>query len=203
MSLPSTRLGITGGIGSGKSTVAQLLHQKGCGLIDADQTSRGLTSQGGKALSLIQQHFGSDYLDAAGVLNRQKMRELVFTNPRAKHELEAILHPLIAQACEEQATQLIDQGCKVIVYDIPLLVESTRWRPRLDEVWVIDCLESTQIDRVMTRSQLTGTAVKQIIDSQAPRNLRRSAADLVIFNEQLTIFELTALLTHALKRFGL
>jgi len=83
------------------------------------------------------------------------------------------------------------------------LVESTRWRPRLDEVWVIDCLESTQIDRVMTRSQLTGTAVKQIIDSQAPRNLRRSAADLVIFNEQLTIFELTALLTHALKRFGL
>lgn len=203
MNTSAIRLGITGGIGSGKSTVAQLLRYKGCGLIDADQASRELTLPGGKALPMIQQQFGPDYLDATGALNRQKMRELVFTTASAKRDLEAILHPLITLACAEQACRLVAEGYKVIAYDIPLLVESKHWRAYLDETWVIDCEESTQISRVGVRSQMSNMAVKQIVDSQAPRNLRRAAADLVIFNERLTIPELSTLLTHALKRFGL
>lgn len=203
MSPPAIRLGITGGIGSGKSTAAQVLRQNGCGVIDADEASRALTSQGGSALLMIRQHFGADFLDTSGALNRQKMRELVFSDPGAKRKLESILHPLIVQACTEQANSLMTLGYRVIVYDIPLLVESKHWRAQLDEVWVVDCRESTQIARVTIRSHMPVTVTQQIIDSQAPRDLRRSAADLVIFNEQLTISELTTLLTNALKRFGL
>lgn len=203
MSPPAIRLGITGGIGSGKSTAAQVLRQNGCGVIDADEASRALTSQGGSALPMIRQHFGADFLDTSGALNRQKMRELVFSDPGAKRKLESILHPLIVQACTEQANSLMTLGYRVIVYDIPLLVESKHWRAQLDEVWVVDCRESTQIARVTIRSHMPVTVTQQIIDSQAPRDLRRSAADLVIFNEQLTISELTTLLTNALKRFGL
>lgn len=198
------RLGLTGGIGSGKSTVAARLQARGATLIDADHISRSLTASGGMALPLIAQAFGADLIDAQGALNRARMRELVFADPSARQRLEAILHPLIAEQTRQQHEAAVAAGSKLIVHDIPLLVESGHWRTRLDGVLVVDCRESTQTERVMARSALTHEAVQAIIDAQATRAQRLATADWVIHNDDgVTIETLHAYTDQIAAWFGL
>jgi dephospho-CoA kinase len=198
------RLGLTGGIGSGKSTVAARLQARGATLIDADHISRSLTAVGGVALPLIAQAFGADLIDAQGALNRARMRELVFADPSARQRLEAILHPLIAEQTRQQHEAAVLAGSKLIVHDIPLLVESGHWRTRLDGVLVVDCRESTQTERVMARSALSREAVQAIIDAQATRAQRLAAADWVVYNDDgVTIEALHAYTDQIAAWFGL
>lgn len=181
------RIGLTGGIGSGKSTVAALLVELGAALVDTDAIARSLTLPGGAAIAPIAARFGAEVLSADGSLDRARMREIVFQDPSAKRQLEAILHPLIGAACERQA-DAADQP--LLVFDVPLLVESGRWRARVDRVLVVDATEGTQRRRVMTRSGWSGEQVDAVIAQQATRTARRAAADAVIFNENLTLQEL-------------
>jgi dephospho-CoA kinase len=187
------RIGLTGGIGSGKSTVAHMLVARGAYLIDADAIARAVTLPGGAAIAPIAQTFGTDYIQADGALNRDRMRQHVFSTPEAKQQLEAIIHPLVAQEGQRQAQLGIASGACALLYDIPLLVESGRWRSQLDAVWVVDCSVDTQIQRVMARSQLPREAIEKIITAQATRAQRLAAADLVIVNEHLSLTALQSL----------
>jgi dephospho-CoA kinase len=177
------RLGLTGGIGSGKSTVGSMLQALGAELVDADQIARALTAPQGAAIEAIRAAFGNQFIDASGGLDRARMRELAFTRPEARAQLEAIVHPLVTLHSDLQARQAIDQGRTLIVYDIPLLVESGRWARRLDAVLVVDCAPETQIERVMRRSGLSREVVQGILASQASRPARRAIADAVITND--------------------
>jgi len=197
------RLGLTGGIGSGKSTVAGLLVGLGAGLVDADAISRQLTIAGGLAMSAIAATFGSDFVDASGALARDRMRQLVHTDASARIRLEAIIHPLVGQESRRQAALLAEQAYPCIVFDVPLLVESAHWRGDLDHVLVVDCTTEKQIDRVMARNQLSRAEVEKIIASQASRRLRLEAADSVIFNVGLSLDELAVELQQISARFGL
>ncbi|MEJ8820742.1 dephospho-CoA kinase [Variovorax humicola] len=183
------RIGLTGGIGSGKSTVATMLVERGAALIDTDAIARSLTLPGGEAMAPIATQFGQDVVQADGSLNRDRMREIVFQDASAKRRLEAILHPLIGTACDRQAAQA--EG-RIVVFDVPLLVESGRWRARVDRVLVVDATEATQLSRVMARSGWSSEAVQAVIAQQANREARRAAADAVIFNEGLSLAELEA-----------
>lgn len=181
------RLGLTGGIGSGKSTVGQMLMDAGAALIDADAISRSVTAPGGSALAAIAQTFGSEYITAEGALDRDRMRTLVFSDTSAKQRLEAIIHPLVSLATQAQANAAVEAGHKLLVFDVPLLVESGRWRAQLDGVLLVDCEVATQIERVMARSGLSAETVQGIIDAQASRAQRLAAADWVIFNDGLLL----------------
>lgn len=190
MSHQPARLGLTGGIGSGKSTVANMFSALGAVVIDADAISRSLTAPHGAAIEAIKLQFGEDMISADGSLNRDRMRELVFTDFSSKKRLEATLHPLIKLEMQRQDQVAMTSGTKLIVYDIPLLVESQNWRAILDQILVIDCLESTQINRVMQRNTFKQVDVEKIIASQASRKMRNSAADILIFNDSITIEQL-------------
>ena len=187
----SLRLGLTGGIGSGKSTVGRLLATLGAALVDTDLIARQLTQPGGAAIDRIAQAFGPHVIAANGALDRARMRELVFADAGAKQRLEAILHPLIGLETERQAAAA--QGAPALVFDVPLLVESGgRWRAKVDKVLVVDCHEATQIERVVRRSGWTPEAVQAVIASQASRSERRASADAVIFNGGITPEQLAA-----------
>ena len=177
------RIGLTGGIGSGKSTLAQLMVARGVALIDADAVSRQLTAAGGPAMPDIKREFGQAFIAADGSLARDRMRELVFTQPEARLRLQALLHPRILSALLEQESLLINQGKPLVLLDIPLLVESAHWRQKLDRVLVVDCSTDTQIRRVMQRSGMTAKQVEDIMATQANRAQRLSAADWVIDND--------------------
>lgn len=184
-------VGLTGGIGSGKSTVSQMLTELGAHLVDTDAISRGLTAPGGAAIDAIAQHFGPDFIDASGAMDRTRMRELAFADPSAMARLEGILHPLIGQQASARA-QLAAPG-QTIVYDVPLLAESGRlWRSKVDRVLVIDCEPETQIARVMARSGWPRDAVEKVLAKQARRETRLALADDVILNEGLSLQELRA-----------
>ena len=179
----ATLLGLTGGIGSGKSTVAQMLAVQGAAIIDADAISRATTAAGGAALPAIAQQFGAHLIAPDGALDRTAMRALVFDDADARQRLEAIIHPLVAQETDRQARLALDAGRRLLVFDVPLLAESgARWRAKVDRVLVIDCDSATQIDRVMARNALPRDQVEQIVAAQASRAQRLAAADLVIFN---------------------
>ena len=179
----ATLLGLTGGIGSGKSTVAQMLAVQGAAIIDADAISRATTAAGGAALPAIAQQFGAHLIAPDGALDRTAMRALVFDDADARQRLEAIIHPLVAQETDRQARLALDAGGRLLVFDVPLLAESgARWRAKVDRVLVIDCDSATQIDRVMARNALPRDQVEQIVAAQASRAQRLAAADLVIFN---------------------
>ncbi len=184
---PSLRIGLTGGIGSGKSTVARLLMEQGAALIDTDAIARALALPGGSAMAAIRAEFGTNALDAAGGLDRARMRELVFADASAKERLEAILHPMIGIEVNRQA---LAAAGRILVFDVPLLVESAHWRTRVDRVLVVDCNEATQVERVMQRSGWTREAVQAVIAQQASRPARRAAADAVIYNEGLSLDQL-------------
>lgn len=181
------RWGLTGGIGSGKSTVARILAERGAAVIDADAISRSLSAAGGLAIPQLEIAFGAQAITADGALNRIFMRELVFQDPTARQRLEAIMHPLVGSLTERQALQAEASGAPLLVFDVPLLVESKRWRQQVDAVLVVDCAEETQIARVMARSQLERSAVLAIMAAQATRAQRRAAADYVIYNDGLNL----------------
>jgi len=181
------RIGLTGGIGSGKSTVAALLGSHGAALIDTDAIARQLTRPGGAAIEAIRAAFGDAFIDAGGALDRSRMREHVFGDAPQRHRLEAILHPLIGLETQRQAEA---SAAPVIVFDVPLLVESSHWRGRVDKVLVIDCREATQLDRVAARPGWSRDAAQAVIAQQAARAQRRASADAVIYNDEQSLAEL-------------
>lgn len=198
-----TRLGLTGGIGSGKSTVGRMLSGHGAALVDADAIAREATATGGRAMPPIEQAFGAEFITPAGALDRDRMRALAFNDPTSRLLLESIVHPLVRQEIHRQEMAAVEHGARLIVFDVPLLVESSQWRPALDYVLVIDCAEHTQIDRVMARSALSRGDVEKIMQSQASRLTRLQAADLVICNDGLTLDGLGGLVREMSTRFGL
>jgi len=183
------RIGLTGGIGSGKSTAGAGLVALGAHLVDTDAIARALTQPGGAAIPALAQAFGADALTADGALDRDRMRRIVFADAGAKARLEAILHPLIGAEASRQAAAA---GARPVVFDVPLLTESSHWRARVERVLVIDCDEATQVVRVARRPGWTGDAARRVIAQQAPRAARRAIADAVIHNDDLSIEQLHA-----------
>lgn len=173
-------VGLTGGIGSGKSTVADMFAACGASVIDTDRIAHELTAAGGPAIAAIRSQFGDSFLTPSGAMDRVKMRDYVFANAAAKARLEAILHPLIRTETERAAAQV---GGAYLLFVVPLLVESGNWKQRVSRVLVVDCPEQMQIDRVMQRSGLTEAQVRAIMATQANRAARLAAADDVVVND--------------------
>jgi dephospho-CoA kinase len=196
-------LGLTGGIGSGKSTVARLLAMHGATLIDADAISRTTTAIGGAAIAPILEAFGAEMITHQGALDRDSMRNRIFSDPSAKLLLESIIHPLVGSAINTEVQAAETQGAKCIVFDIPLLVESPHWRLRLQRVLVVDCLPATQIARVMRRNALAEDQILQIMGSQATRTNRLAAADMVLFNDGIDLDKLATQVAEMAPEFGL
>jgi dephospho-CoA kinase len=184
---PRLHFGLTGGIGSGKSTVARMLVECGAVCVDTDAISRSLTAHGGAALPALAQAFGPDILDDEGALNRDRMRALVFSDPAQRQRLESILHPLIGQEAERQARCA---GAQPVVFDVPLLAEASHWRQRVARLLVVDCAEQTQIDRVMQRNGWPEPTVRAVMAQQISRARRRRIADAVIVNDGASLDEL-------------
>lgn len=201
--LPALKIGLTGGIGSGKSTVARMLTTMGAALIDADAISRATTAAQGAAIDALEAVFGSTVLTPERALDRERMRALVFSDPAAKLQLERIVHPLVGQAIERQTQEAQASGHGCIVFDIPLLVESGRWRAQLHRVLVVDCSEETQVARVMERSGVDEDTVKRIIATQASRLRRLHGADYVLFNEGISLHALELQVRQFGTWFGL
>ena len=197
------RIGLTGGIGSGKSTVLQMLSSLGAAVIDADAISRLTTAAGGAAIAASRAKFGAAFIAADGSLDRARMRDHAYADPQARKNLEEIIHPLVGHESARQVQSALDAGARCIVFDIPLLVESGRWRAQVDRVLVVDCAPQTQVDRVVARSGLKPEAVLAIMGAQAPRALRLAAADTVICNEGLSLAELGHIVEQAGRRLGL
>lgn len=202
---PPFLLGLTGGIGSGKSTVSALLAECGAAVVDADAISRATTAAGGSALPAIEAAFGAGLIGADGALDRAAMRALVFQDTAARARLEAIIHPLVADETERQARLAAQNGHPLIVFDVPLLVESgARWRARVDRVLVVDCDPATQIERVQARNQLPREEVERIVQAQATRAQRLAAADIVVANGAgVTLHQLQQQVRDWAQRFGL
>ena len=184
------KIGLTGGIGSGKSTVAGFWQQAGAVLIDTDAIARQLSGPGGAAIVAIAGEFGPSVLTADGALDRSAMRDLAFSDVSAKRRLEAILHPLIGTQARQEAEAAQAAGAGLIVFDVPLLVESAHWRSRVERVLVLDCEAQTQISRVSARPGWTPAAAAAVLATQASRAQRRACADAVIYNEGLALSEL-------------
>ena len=198
------RLGLTGGIGSGKSTVAAMLAQAGAAIMDADAIARSLTQAGGLAMPAILAEFGEKLITAEGAMDREAMRALVFSNPQSKRQLEAIVHPLVAQGLQTQTQAALDAGKACLVFDVPLLVESgERWRRQVDWVCVVDCPTETQIQRVMARNALPRPEIERILAQQASREQRLATADAVIYNEGIDLAHLQRLAQEMMARFAL
>ena len=174
-------VGLTGGIGSGKSAVATFFSDRGASIIDTDAISHELTAAGGDAMPEIARIFGNAFLTSEGALNRAAMRELVFTDHAARGQLESILHPLISQITRALANQA---NGLYLIFVVPLLVESGRWKDRVDRILVIDCNEELQIERVIRRNQLSAEQVRAIMATQVSRSLRLAAADDVLVNDR-------------------
>lgn len=173
-------VGLTGGIGCGKSTVAELFAELGASIVDTDLIAHALTAPHGAAMPAIVAEFGPDFATADGALDRARMRTLVFSDAGARARLEAILHPRIRDATAAAAA--IATGAYVI-YAVPLLVESGTWRERVSRILTIDCSEDTQVARVMQRNHMTADQVRAIMAAQATRQQRLAAADDVIDND--------------------
>ena len=180
-----------------------MLVEQGATLIDADDISRATTASGGAAITSIAAQFGPGVVNADGSMNRDAMRQRIFSDSNARQQLEAIIHPLVSNESARQAEVARQAGCALLVFDIPLLVESSRWRNQLDKVLVVDCEVTTQISRVLQRSGWTQAMVANVIASQATRTQRLSAADLVIYNNALTLDDLAAQVREILLRITL
>ena len=173
---------LTGGIGSGKSTVAALLVAQGATLVDTDAIAHGLTTPSGAAMPALRQRFGDDVADASGALDRARMRSLVFSDPGAKQVLESILHPMIGAEAQRQADAAAGG---VVVFDVPLMNAASHWRASCQRILVVDCHTDSQVQRVMARSGWDEAQVRRVIALQASREQRRALADAVIFNDGL------------------
>lgn len=181
--MSARRWGLTGGIGSGKSTVGATLVLLGATLVDTDAIAHSLTGPGGAAMPELRRAFGDDIAGADGALDRARMRILAFADGTARRRLEAILHPMIGTVAQQQA----QDAPGTVVFDVPLLTESRHWRVRCERILVVDCSEATQIARVAARSGWSEQQVRQVIAQQAPRTARRAIADAVIHNEALSL----------------
>ena len=177
---PAFSIGLTGGIGCGKTTVADMFGARGASLVDTDAIAHALTAPQGAAMPALLAQFGDGFATLEGALDRAKMRELVFTDPGARERLEAILHPRIREATAAAAA--IATG-PYVIFVVPLLVESGNWAGRVTRVLAIDCKEETQVARVMARNQLSEVQVRAIMAAQATREQRLAAADDVILND--------------------
>jgi len=186
------RLGLTGGMASGKSTAARILQGLGARLIDTDAIARQLTGPGGAALPAIAAQFGADLVDGDAGLDRARLRERVFRHPELRRALEALLHPLIQQQAEVQAAVQADMQADPcgpqtwLLFDVPLLVESRHWRARVQRVLLIDCDEAVQRQRALARGW-SAAQVDGALAAQATRAQRRQAADAVIDNSALSL----------------
>lgn len=176
-------VGLTGGIGSGKTAVSDALAKLGAGIVDTDLIAHQITAPGGEAIPLIQKQFGTEFIDSSGALDRSKMRILVFADPKARKSLEDITHPLIRYETIKQAQHLLEGKAPYLVFVVPLLIESGNWRPLLDYLVVVDCPEEIQIERVMHRSKLPRAEVEAILKAQTSRAERLALADVVIENQ--------------------
>lgn len=172
-------VGLTGGIGSGKSAAADEFAALGASVVDTDAIARELTDKGGAALAHIERLFGAAFLDASGAMNRKKMRDHVFADPAAKQALENLLHPLIR---EESARRIVEASGPYVVHVVPLLLESPGYRDRVDRVLVVDASEQAQLARVRARSGLSADEVRAIMRTQVSRAERLAGADDVIDN---------------------
>jgi dephospho-CoA kinase len=172
-------VGLTGGIGSGKSAAADAFAKLGATVVDTDAIAHELTAPGGAAVSEIARQFGKAFIDASGAMDRKRMRDLVFTDIEEKQRLEALLHPLIRAESERR---IAAAAGSYVIYVVPLLVESPGHRERVARVLVVDCPEALQLSRVRQRSMLPEAQVKRIIASQIKRERRLAAADDVIDN---------------------
>ncbi|MHB1236329.1 MAG: dephospho-CoA kinase [Gallionella sp.] len=178
---PGFVVGLTGGIGSGKSTVAGLFEKHGAGIVDTDVIAHLLTQSGGAAIAPIRAAFGPDFIANDGALDRAKMRKLIFSDAAAKHRLEQILHPLILEQARVQLAQL--QAKPYIILVVPLLPESPAFRQLIRRMLVVDSAEATRVARVMGRSRIDAAEVRSIIAQQTPRAERLQMADDVIHND--------------------
>ena len=176
-------IGLTGGIGSGKTAVSDLLGKFGAGIVDTDLIAHQLTAPNGAAIPLIRKQFGAGFISADGALDRAKMRSLVFEKPEARKTLEEITHPLIRQETIKQAIQLSKDAAPYLVFVVPLLIESGTWLGLIDRLVVVDCPEELQIERVMQRSNLPRQEVEKILAAQATRQERLVHANFVIENQ--------------------
>lgn len=173
-------VGLTGGIGSGKSTVADLFVERGAVLVDTDAIAHQLTAVGGGAMPALLREFGTEVAAPAGALDRPAMRRMAFTDPSARVRLEAILHPLIRQVSAERCRAA---AAPYVILAVPLLVESGTYRERCDRILVVDCPESLQIERVVARNGMSAAEVRAIMAAQASRQQRLAAADDVVGND--------------------
>lgn len=172
-------VGLTGGIGSGKSAAADEFARLGATVVDTDEIAHELTQAGGPAIPEVERIFGNGVIGESGAMDRRRMRERVFADPVAKKALEALLHPMIR---EESLRRIAAARGPYVVHVVPLLVESADYRARVDRVLVVDCPEDLQVERVKARSRLSEAEVRAIIASQATRAERLAAADDVIEN---------------------
>jgi dephospho-CoA kinase len=197
---PAFAVGLTGGIGSGKSAAAEIFGLLGAAIVDSAAIAHGLTATGGDAIAAIAQQFGAQYIGPDGALDRQRMRDRVFRDPPAKARLESILHPRIRELSIAQAAAAARDRAPYVVLVVPLLIESGGWRSRVDRILVIDCSPATQEARVRARSRLDAALVQAIIAQQARRADRLDAADDVLVNEG-PLEQLTARVTRLHRRY--
>lgn len=173
-------VGLTGGIGSGKSTVTEFFAALGVAVVDTDAIAHELTAAGGPAIPAIRSAFGEQVILPSGAMDRVAMRQRVFAEPALRQTLENILHPLIRQISAERCRAAVSP---YVVLAVPLLVESGNWRGRCDRVLVVDCPETLQVARVMARSALSEVEVSAILAAQASRAERLAVADDVLLND--------------------
>ncbi len=173
-------VGLTGGIGSGKSAAADCFAAHGIGVVDTDAIAHELTAAAGAAMPALRAEFCEDVAAADGALERSRMRRLAFADPAVRRRLEGILHPMIRELAGERCRQAISP---YVILAVPLLVESRTYRERCDRVLVVDCPESLQVSRVMARNGLAETDVRAILATQATRAQRLAAADDVLAND--------------------
>lgn len=183
--MAARRVGLTGGIGSGKSTVAAFWVALGARLIDTDAIAREITAPGGAALMSLTKEFGAGVLDDQGGLDRARMRQMAFSDPTVRQRLEFHLHPMIGELAMRRASEGTEPP--VVLFDVPLLTDSSTWRRRCERILVVDCSEATQLARVQRRSGWPEDQVRRVIEQQSPRERRRAIADAVIDNDGASI----------------
>ena len=172
-------VGLTGGIGSGKSAATQHFAFLGAAVIDTDEIAHELTAPGGQAIEAIRKVFGDEVITDENALDRAAMRECAFTDPNARRQLEDILHPIIRATAMQRCAAA---EAAYVVLAVPLLLESKYWLEQCDRVCVVDCPEELQISRTKARSGLEETQIRAIMAAQTSRNVRLSAADDIIDN---------------------